>query len=327
MSPPALDRPSTQPVSAYLVSRIPTAVRAETVGAVLSRLSGHKFDSVDHVFVLDPKGRLWGVTSLAALLAADAAAPIETLANTEWPVVSPSADREDAASLAIHKGVSTLAVSDGGGRFLGAIPATALLSILRDEHLEDLHHMAGILGRSEAAQRALHDAPLRRAGYRLPWLLVGFAGSAVATAVMARYQGVLEGNIAIAFFVPAIVYLADAIGTQSEAVAVRGLSLSQLSVGSMVAGEFETGALIGLVMAVLAFGLVWIIFQDAQLAASVGLALFAAGTVATTVGSLLPWLFSRFGYDPAHGSGPVGTVIQDVLSLIIYFSVATVLVT
>ena len=242
--------------------------------------------------------------------------------------MSPELDREESATLAIRKGAPTLPVCDGGGRFVGAVPPSALLSILRDEHLEDLHHMAGILGRSEAAQRALHEPPHRRALFRLPWLLVGLAGSAVATAIMASYEGVLEANVAIAFFVPAIVYLADAIGTQSEAVAVRGLSLSSSSgVGALVAGEFATGALIGLVLAAIAFALVWAAFRDAALAASVGLALFAAGTVATSVGSLLPWLFGRFGYDPAHGSGPVGTVIQDVLSLLIYFSVASALVT
>ena len=120
MSPPALVRPSTQPVSAYLVSRIPTAGRAETVGA--SYHGSRAINSIASITYSSSttKDGFVGVTPLAALLAvADATAPIENLANSEWPVVSPSADREDAASLAIHKGVSTLAVSDGGGRFLG----------------------------------------------------------------------------------------------------------------------------------------------------------------------------------------------------------------
>jgi magnesium transporter len=264
---------------------------------------------------------------LPALLAADPASAIESLAIAEWPIVSLDLDREEAASIAIRKGVSSLAVCDATGRFLGAVPSSALLSILRDEHLEDLHHMAGILGRSEGARRAMHEPPWRRALYRLPWLLVGLAGSALATAIMTGYQAALEANIAITFFIPAIVYLADAIGTQSEAVAVRGLSLSPSGVGALVTGELGTGALIGLVLGALAFALVWMAFQNTSLAAAVALALFAAGTVASSLGSFLPWLFSRSGYDPAHGSGPVGTVIQDVLSLIIYFAVATALLT
>ena len=144
----------------------------------------------------------------------------------------PDTDREDAASAAIRAGVSALAVCDRSGRFVGAVPAAALMSILRDEHLEDLHHMAGILGRSEAAQAALTAPPYRRALYRLPWLLVGMAGSALATAMMARFESVLAAHIAVAFFIPAIVYLADAVGTQSEAIAVRGLSLTGADLAS-----------------------------------------------------------------------------------------------
>ena len=314
-------------VSAYLVSEVPTVTPGDCAGAILASLSGRNFKTADHLFVIDDDGRLFGVAPLTAVLAAGSAVPVEALAIRDWPVVSPDVDREDAASLAIQKGAPTLAVCDAERRFLGAIPPVALLSILRDEHLEDLHHMAGILGSSEAAQRALREPPLRRALYRLPWLLVGLVGSALATAVMTRYEGALQANIAIAFFVPAIVYLADAIGTQAEAVAVRGLSLSPPHVKAIVAGEFETGALIGFVLAAVAFALVWLGFRNVYLAASVALAIFAAGTVATSVGSLLPLLFSRFGYDPALGSGPVGTVIQDVLSLLIYFSIATALVT
>jgi magnesium transporter len=67
---------------------------------------------------------------------------------------------------------------------------------------------------------------------------------------------------------------------------------------------------------------VWLSFSNAHVAATVALAIVAAGTVATSVGSFLPWAFQRMGYDPAYGSGPVGTVIQDVLSLVIYFWIA-----
>ena len=199
------------------------------------------------------------------------------------------------------------------------------MSILRDEHLEDLHHMAGILGRSEAAMAALTAPPYRRALYRLPWLLVGMAGSALATAMMARFEAALAAHIAVAFFIPAIVYLADAVGTQSEAVAVRGLSLTGADLAPLLAGEFGTGILIGLALGMLAFPLVWLSFGSAALAMTVAIALVVASSVATTIGFLLPWLFARLGYDPALGSGPVGTVVQDVLSLLIYFQLAAVL--
>jgi Mg/Co/Ni transporter MgtE len=170
--------------------------------------------------------------------------------------VLPDADREEAASKAIRSGVSSLAVRDGDCRFVGAVPAGALMSILRDEHLEDLHHMVGILGKSEAAKKALTAPPHRRALYRLPWLLVRMGGSVVATATMAHFEAALAAHIAVAFFIPAIVY----VGTQSEAVAVRGLSLADTGLVPLITAELGTGILIGATLGGLAFPLVWLAF-------------------------------------------------------------------
>jgi magnesium transporter len=160
----------------------------------------------------------------------------------------------------------------------------------------------------------------------LPWLLVGMAGSAVATAMMTRFEAALAAHIAVAFFIPAIVYLADAVGTQSEAVAVRSLSLTGADLLPLLAGELGTGILIGVTLGSLAFPLVWLGFGSAALATAVAIALTVASSVATTIGFMLPWLFSKLGYDPALGSGPLATVVQDVLSLVIYFQIASVLV-
>lgn len=313
---------AAQAAAYYVSADVPTAHLGETVAAVRESLAGHRFADAENVFVLGPDGRFAGVLPLVALLGSSADVRIDELAEREWPTVTPAIHREDAASLAIRHDVPALPVCDDAGRFLGAVPARALISILRDEHLEDLHHMAGILAKSEAAQAALTGSPWRRALYRLPWLLAGSAGAAVATGLMARFETVLTANIALAFFIPAIVYLADAVGTQSEAVAVRGLSLTEGGIGAMLGTEIVTGVLIGLALAAGAFPLVWLAFGSVPLAATVALALLAASSVATGLGFFLPWLFARLGYDPALGSGPVATVIQDVLSIALYFAIA-----
>jgi magnesium transporter len=320
---------STSPAQSaahYLITSVPTARPDETAARVRASLAARRYEDASHVFIIDADGRLVGVAEIADVLASEPKVPVAQLAKaSELQVVAPETDREDAATRAIRAGVSALAVCDAAGRFVGAVPAAALLSILRDEHLEDLHHMAGILGSSAAAQAALTAPPHRRALYRLPWLLVGMLGSAIATAIMARYESVLAAQVAVAFFIPAIVYIADAVGTQSEAVAVRGLSLTQADLLRLLAGELGTGILIGATLGSLALLLVWLAFGNLALAVTVALALLIASSVATTIGFLLPWLFSRLGFDPAFGSGPVATVIQDVLSLLIYFMLATAL--
>jgi magnesium transporter len=125
----------------------------------------------------------------------------------------------------------------------------------------------------------------------------------------------------VAFFVPGIVYLLDAIGTQSEAIAVRGLSLARAGIRHLLAGEVRTGMLIGACLGLASFLPIWLIFGDARLAGAVATAIFAAGTVAAALGLLLPWWIAHSGRDPAFGSGPLATVVQDIVSLLVYFAV------
>lgn len=317
--------PRGKEAAAYIETAVPTAAPTDSAEAVRQGLVGRAFANAEIVFVVDGENRLLGAIPLTDILVADAAARVGPLARADWPRVLPELHREDAASLAIHAGVAALAVCDAQGRFRGAVTAESLLGILRNEHMEDLHHMAGILGRSESARAALTAPPHRRALYRLPWILVGFAGSVIATGLMQQFEGMLQANIALALFIPAIVYLADAVGTQAEAVAVRGISLSGTGTARQLAGEVATGGLIGLTLAGLAFVLVAIAFDNVRLASCVALSLFVAGSIATTIGFALPLGLSRAGIDPALGSGPLGTVIQDVLSILVYFGVAALL--
>ena len=319
--------PNLQTVERYIVRQVPRGRPSETVAVLRGRFLDERHEDAAYVFVVSDSGGLVGVINIKDLAGEAPAATLGDLAKrAQCQTVTPDTDREAAASQAIHAGVSVVAVCEADGRFVGALPASAFMSILRDEHLEDLHHMAGILGKSEAAKAALTAPPYRRALYRLPWLLVGMAGSAIATATMVRFEAQLAANIAVTFFIPAIVYLADAVGTQTEAVTVRGVSLSGPDSPLLLAGEVGTGVLIGVALGAIAYPIVWFTFGSIALAATVALALMVAGSVAATIGFLLPWSFAKLGYDPALGSGPVGTVVQDVLSLLIYFLVASILV-
>jgi magnesium transporter len=217
-------------------------------------------------------------------------------------------------------------VVDAEDKLLGVVPSAALLEILYREHVEDLHRLAGIARESEHVRESLESPPMRRTRDRLPWLLVGLAGSMLAAFLMSRFEHVLEQKLAVSFFVPAIVYLADAIGTQTEAVVVRGLSLSRQPLRRLLFFEIGTGMLMGGALGLLAVAAIGATFGDLRLAISVGTAVLAAGTAATSIGLLLPWSLQRAGVDPAFGSGPLATIIQDVLSLLIYFAIATALI-
>jgi magnesium transporter len=313
--------PHREIVASHIVEGAARARAEETVASVLARLAAERPASVELVLVINGDGLLQGVVPIGKLFGSRAETPLGQIASPAFPSVRANMDQERAASLALHHGVDALPVVDAQGRALGVMPSRALLQVLRREHVEDLHRLAGIGREAAQARHAIEDPPLRRVRHRLPWLVVGLAGSALATAAMAAFESTLSATIAVAFFVPAIVYLGDAIGTQSEAIAVRGLSLTHAGIGHLLAGELRTGMLLGAILGLVSLPLVWLAFGEPRLAAAVATAIFAAGTIAAGLGLLLPWWIARTGRDPAFGSGPAATVIQDVVSLLVYFAV------
>lgn len=286
-------------------------------------MRGARLDYAGTVYVLDPRGRLIGQSPLPALLASAPDRPMRELMVAVTALVTPGTDQEHAATIAIRHRVAAVPVVDADGRLLGILPPEALMEVLRAEHLEDLRHMAGVRHDEVMARQAIEGPPMRRARDRLPWLLVGLAGSALVTVVMALFTSTLESTVAVAFFVPGIVYLADAIGTQTEAAAVRGLSLTHEPLRQLIWGELRTGVVMGLTLAAIALPGVWLVSGELPLAIAVAGALLTAGAVATTVGLFLPWLLARFGGDPAYGSGPLATVVQDLLSILIYLTIVS----
>jgi magnesium transporter len=328
MSLPAAAGSTRPPESAarHLVRRVPTARGEETARAVLARLPGQSWDAADSVWIVDALGRLEGRVPLVRLLTVPPERPVREAMEEPPPRVHPETDQEEAAARAIRHRLESVPVVDRGGVLLGVVTAPVLLEVLRREHVEDLHRLAGIQRETEQARHAFEDPPARRARHRLPWLLVGLAGAMLSAWLMAGFETALHEQVAVAFFIPAIVYLADAIGTQTETIAVRFLSLSRTSFGGLLAGELRTGLLIGAVLSVLALPLAALATGDLRLAAAVALSLFVAGGLATAIGVLLPWALARAGADPAFGSGPVATIVQDLLSLLVYLSIASQLV-
>jgi magnesium transporter len=131
--------------------------------------------------------------------------------------------------------------------------------------------------------------------------------------------------VILAFFLPGIVYLADAVGTQTETLVIRGLSVG-VPIARVLRRETATGLAIGFALAALLLGFALWRFEREDVAIAAALALFAACATATLVAMALPWLLHRLGRDPAFGSGPVATVIQDLLSITAYLAIATAVV-
>jgi magnesium transporter len=311
--------------ASHMVTRIPRALADAPVNAVLKSLQGQKLECADTVFVTDPKGRLEGIVRINDLLE-DGDRPIRDIMEPEHEAVSPDDDQEQIAVLAMKLNMIAVPVVNDTNELIGAVPPEALFQILRAEHMEDLQRLAGIMAHEHGPEVAL-DAPLyNRFSRRLPWLIFGLIASSAITFVMTGFEEAISTNIAAAFFIPALVYIAGAIGTQAVSVAVRGLSTNQVVIAKLLRDELMIGTAIGATLGAVAFGSVMLIFDDVALSLAVGLAVFGGGAVSAVVGFALPWTFLRLGSDPAMGSGPICTIVQDVASLSIYFVLVTALI-
>jgi magnesium transporter len=322
---PALKKDKAQTAGHLAIRRIPMASLSDTAGVVHGRLQSQRDDIIDLIIITDLHGRYRGVVELKRLLHARDTESIASLMREDWPTVLPDTDQERAADAATRSGVATLPVVTLDRQPVGVLSASILLEVLAQEHREDVHRFAGILHAQAGSIHALEDPPFRRTVRRLPWLLIGLTLSAAATGIMVGFERLLEADVTVAFFIPALVYLADAVGTQTEMIAVRHLSLRRRPLGSLLRGEILTGGLIGLALGLIAYLAVWATFGSTSVAAGVGISLLAACMLASALGLLLPWMLARLGIDPAFGSGPVATIIQDVATILIYFAVMTAL--
>jgi len=311
--------------AAHATARVPVARPAQAVAEVRAALAGQAYDCADDVAVLDGPV-LVGVLPIERLLGAPADARVADVMDADPPVVAPGTDQEVAAWNMVRRGESSLALVDGDGHFLGLIPPHRMLSVLLAEHDEDLARLGGYMAGSAQARRAAEESIARRLWHRFPWLLLGLLGAMASTVIVGAFEAQLEQKVLLAFFVPAVVYMADAVGTQTEAVVIRGLSVG-VRLRPIVGRELLTGVAIGAGIGAAFFAFALLAWDDSRASAAVALALVASCSIATVLAMVLPWTFQRVGSDPAFGSGPLATVIQDLVSIAVYLEIASLIAT
>jgi magnesium transporter len=150
---------------------------------------------------------------------------------------------------------------------------------------------------------------------------VGLIGTIASAAIIGAFESQLDEDVLLAFFIPGVVYMSAAIGIQTQTVLIRGFSVG-VSLRRVLWGEVASGILLSVVIAAAFFPVAFAGWGDQGVAFGVALALFASGVVATAVAIALPWAFQRSGVDPAFGAGPLATLLQDLLTIGIYFAVA-----
>lgn len=309
----------------HATSRVPTAHPTDSVGSVREKLIGQEFECAEDVAVLDDS-RLVGVMAIEQLLSADAEARVADAMDSDPPVVAEDADQEVAARKMIAHGESSLGVIDAEGRFRGLVPPRRMLEVLLDEHDEDMARLGGYVVGGTQAKHAAEEVIGLRLRHRIPWLALGLLGAMAAALLVGAFEKQLESNVLVAFFVPAVIYMAGAVGTQTVTVLIRGMAVG-IDLSEVVRREALTGLLLGVLIGASFFPFALLVWGDEGVAFAVSLALVASCSLSTLVAIVLPLSLRRLGTDPAFGSGPTATVLQDLISVAVYLALATLLAT
>jgi len=290
----------------------------------------HQLETIYYAYVLDPTQKLLGVVSVRELFAAPGDKPVRDLMETDVLSVPEDLHQEEVARIMFDHDLMAVPVVDEQNRIKGIITFDDVADVVEEETTEDMQKMGGM----EALEASyLQTGILEMVKKRAVWLCVLLVGQMLTATAMGRYQAEITRAVVLALFIPLIISSGGNSGSQAATLVIRAMALNELRLKDwwrVMGREMISGLILGGILAVIGLArilLSQVLFQDygrhaGLLALTVGLSLIAVVTWGTVAGSALPFVLRRFGFDPASASAPFVATLVDVSGIVIYFTVA-----
>lgn len=310
-----------------MTSRVPTIHGTATVSEVEQLLlcEGKNFETINYIYILNEDKHLKGVLSIKEIFRSQKSTPIRKLMTKRVISVRVHTDQERVALLALQHNLKAMPVIDKDDVFLGVITSDTILHILNNEAIEDILRLGGVLHRG-SIDDIFHLPILTSLKHRLPWLIIGLCGGIVVAGIVSSFEEVLSKNFILAAFIPLIVYMADAVGAQMSVFMIRDLAVSvRLQFFRYFMRQALLTGIMGVIISIVLYTMSTLLYHNPQVSLVLGIALFCAIISSLVTGLVVPYIFDRFRLDPANASGPIATIIQDGLSVIIYFAIASLI--
>ena len=299
----------------------------------LRRQTREKVETVYYAYVLDPHQHLLGVVSLRQLFQASPDKRVSDVMKRDLVTVAEDTDQEPVSRLFAAQSLMAIPVVDAERRMKGIVTVDDIVQVVQEEATEDIQKVGGM--------EAL-DAPYFAVGFldmlkkRAGWLLVLFVGEMLTATAMGHFEGEISRAVVLALFVPLIISSGGNSGSQATTLIIRSLALSEIRLRDwwrVARREVLAGVALGATLGTVGIVriLVWQGFFGSYgehyllVALTVGLSLVGVVTWGTLSGSMLPFLLRRLGFDPASASAPFVATLVDVSGLVIYFTVASLL--
>lgn len=287
------------------------------------RMQAKDVENVYTIYVVDDDDKLVGLLSLKSLLVSTPKDTITDLVNPKIHKVKANTSSEDVARIMQKYDLVVLPVVDEEGKLLGRITIDDVVDVIKEEADKDYQMMSGLSDNVES-----HDRIWVISRARLPWLVIALIGGILGSLVIGTYEGAISVHPEMAFFMPLIAAMGGNVGIQSSAIVVQGLANHSVNYERMIpklAKELIIGMLNGLICSSLIFGYSYFMHDSFELGATVGIALISVMIFAAMFGTFIPLVLSRFKIDPAIATGPFITTTNDILGIIIYFSIGHII--
>jgi magnesium transporter len=294
---------------------VPTCVRK-------MRSQAQEVTRVHSIYVVDDNNVLKGRLSLKDLLVAPASAIISDVAIPKVDFVNVNEKSDEVARIMQKYDLDAIPVVDDDMRLLGRITIDDILDVITEEADKDYQLAAGLTDDVEADD-SLFD--LTRA--RLPWLVLGLFGGLTSASIIGGFDSALNLYPQLFFYTPLIGAMAGNVGVQSSAIIVQGLARDNLrgTTFQRLIKEIGLSLINGIILATLVFAMGFIVNQDIKISFTIASSLIIVIIISSLVGTFVPLLLEKKGIDPAVATGPFITTSNDIFGVLIYFSIAKII--
>jgi magnesium transporter len=294
---------------------VPTCVRK-------MRSQAQEVTRVHSIYVVDDNNVLKGRLSLKDLLVAPASAIISDVAIPKVDFVNVNEKSDEVARIMQKYDLDAIPVVDDDMRLLGRITIDDILDVITEEADKDYQLAAGLTDDVEADD-SLFD--LTRA--RLPWLVLGLFGGLTSASIIGGFDSALNLYPQLFFYTPLIGAMAGNVGVQSSAIIVQGLARDNLrgTTFQRLIKEIGLSLINGIILAKLVFAMGFIVNQDIKISFTIASSLIIVIIISSLVGTFVPLLLEKKGIDPAVATGPFITTSNDIFGVLIYFSIAKII--
>lgn len=277
-------------------------------------------ETIYNLYVVDADGRLQGVMSLRQLLVSAPGTRVEDVMDRDVIAIGADVDQEEVAQIMGDYDFSVLPVVDGNRCLIGIITIDDVLDVVAEEATEDIRRLAA----APIDIDYVHAGPWLLFRKRASWLVLLVVSMTLTFNVISRYEAIIEEVVILAAFIPLLIGTGGNVGSQVATLVVRALAIRELDLRDyfrVIRKETATGLLLGLAFGLFMTGYVMIFRAEPRIAVALGITMVLISFTANLVGASLPFLFRRFGIDPALTSSPGITTVMDVVGLLIYFQV------